>query len=806
MAAFAQQKINFNHGWHVATVELTGSDTTHLQISKDWNNQFTTETVSVGDTAIGNKTLPYSHEMRRIKNVKWRRATLPDIAFPGPLVIKHPREGLAYYKKTFAIPASYKGQRISLEFEGAMQIAWVWFNGQFVMQHLGGYLPFIIDITDSAKYGLENTITIKVDNRANPLVPPGKPVSRLDFIYYSGLYRDAWLHVDNPLHITNPNFIDRQAGGGIFVTYPKVSDAEATVNIKTNVINESKETKNFDLVQELTDAKGNIAATARQANNILKHNNDKHYEQIFNIEHPHLWSPDTPYLYTLHSYVIEHGKKVDEHITKIGIRSFFISKETGLLVNGKPLRIEGSNRHESYPWIGNALSNNATLRDAIIIKESGMNCIRAAHYCQDPSFYDACDSLGILLLDCTPGWQFFNKSQTFINNTYHDIRQMIRRDRNHPSILLWEVNLNESYPPAAYRCQEVEVAKSEWPSGLNFYTSGDSYFTKACYDVPYDDWADNIEARNNTTYPDNAYLIREYGDYEFGGDLSTSRQLRGNGEKALLQQAWNLQWEHNRNRQMYPRCIGDLTWAFFDGVSGNVAGIKSWGVADIKRIPKFSYYFFQSQRKDKRPMCYIANYWQASDTTGKVVVYSNCDEVALYVNGKEIARQQPDSGPNTPYRIELDKGGNPFDGGNGKALQSPPFTFSNIAFEAGELKAIGYINGKQVATNSVHTPGKAAKIVLAADLHGVPLKADGADVVFIRAQILDADNNPVPAAGNEIQFYSTVNAAIVGPYAVKAEAGIGSILLRSTGTRPGNVKVKAVCKGLTSDTLSLQTH
>lgn len=804
IAASAQHKINFNHGWYVATVELGGSDTTHLQISKDWNNQFTTETVSVGDTAIGDKTLPYGQEMNRIKNAKWRPATLPDIAFPEPLVIEHPREGLAYYKKTFFIPKAYKGKRISLEFEGAMQIAWVWFNGQFVMQHLGGYLPFIIDITDSAKYGKENTITIKVDNRANPLVPPGKPVSRLDFVYYSGLYRDAWLHVDNPLHITNPNFINRQAGGGIFVTYPKVSDREATVSIKTNVINESAETKNFDLVQELVDVKGNIAATARQTNHVLMHGDDKHYEQSFNIEHPHLWSPDTPYLYTLHSYVIEHGKKVDEHKTKIGIRSFFISKETGLLVNGKPLRIAGSNRHESYPWIGNALSDNASLRDAIIIKESGMNCIRLSHYPQSPSFYDACDSLGILLIDCTPGWQFFNKSQTFINNTFHDIRQMIRRDRNHPSVLLWEVSLNESYPPATYRCQEVEVAKSEWPSGLNFYTSGDSYFTKACYDVPYDDWADNIEARNNTTYPNNAYLVREYGDYEFGGDLSTTRQLRGSGEKGMLQQAWNIQWEHNRNRQMYPRCIGDLTWAFFDGVSGNVAGIKGWGVADIKRIPKFSYYFFESQRKDKLPMCYIANYWQATDTTDKVIVYSNCDEVALYVNGKEIARQHPDNGPDSPYGTELDKGGNPFDGGNDRALQSPPFTFKNIVFKPGELKATGYIKGKKVDTYTVHTPGKAVRLSLTIDTQGVPLKADGADAIFVRAKLLDANGNAVPDADNKIRFFISGDAALVSPETVNAEAGIATALLKSTATRAGKIRIEAKGKGLVAAGLNIE--
>lgn len=802
----AQQKLSFNRGWNVTTFEISDSDTARLHIGKNWYDQFTTETVLKTDTSNGNTPIPYDQEMAKLKGAKWQPATLPHSAFPEPLVIERPREGIAYYKKSFTLPSNYKGQRISIEFEGAMQIAWVWVNKKFITRHLGGYLPFTIDITDIVKYGAENIITVKVDNRPSPLVPPGKPVSRLDFVYYSGLYRDAWLHVNNPLHITDANAIDRIAGGGIFVTYPMVSYTQATLDIKTNVINEGTASKTFTLIQELADAKGKIVSTTKSAGNSLPKGSDAHYTQQLQVTRPSLWSPDSPYLYTLKTYVIENGNKVDARATKIGIRSFFISKETGLLMNGRPLRIEGSNRHESYPWIGNALSNSASQRDAVIIKASGMNCIRVGHYCQDPSFYDACDSLGILLVNCTPGWQFFNKSEPFISNSLNDIRQMIRRDRNHPSILLWEVSLNEAYPPADYRCKQVETAKSEWPSGLNFYTSGDSYFTKACYDVPYDDWADNIEARNNTTYPNNAYLIREYGDFEFGGAKSTSRQLRGSGENAMRQQAWNHQWEHNRNRQQYPRAIGDLTWAFYDGLAGYVQGIEGWGVADLKRIPKFSYYFFQSQRKDKPPMCYITDYWMPSVTPRKIIVYSNCHEVALYINGLEVARRKADNGPDTPYGNDWDRGGDPFDGGNAKALSSPPFTFDNIAFEAGELKAVGYVNGKQAATFSVLTPGKPYKIILYADTQGVPMKADGADAVFIRAGIVDEHNNPVYTAENEIQFSITGNAKLIGEPAIKAEAGIGSILLQSNSNKPGKIEIKATGKGLISSALTVPVY
>jgi len=804
--AFSQEKISFDDGWHITTIELT-KDRVHRQhIGKNWNDQFSTEKVDISGNAMP-ANLSLATALAPVKGNMWKDVVLPNTAFPVPLVVKHPREGIVFYRKSFVIPDSCKGKIITLEFGAAMQIAWIWVNGKFVMRHLGGYLPFVLDLTHIIKYGKPNTIVVRLDNHANPQVPPGKPVNHLDFLYYSGLYRNAWLEIHNPLRITNPNLINRVAGGGVFVSYPFVSKIKALVNIKTNVENEFTENKQFALCQQLYNSKGKLIASTNDNNLQLTTGKDNEYVQQLMVAHPALWSPDFPNLYKLHTKVISKGEIVDEKVTTIGIRSIHIDAQHGLLLNGKPVRLEGSNRHMSYPWIGNALSKNANYRDAILIKNAGMNCIRLTQYPQDPSFYDACDSLGIMLLDAVPGFQFFNKSKEFTNNAFSDIRQMIRRDRNHPSIILWEVSLNEAYPPASFRCEQVEVAKSEWGGAPNFYTSGDSYFTKACYDVPYDDWSDNIEARNNTTYPNNPYLIREYGDYEFGGGLSTSRQSRGNGEDGLLQQAWNLQWEHNRNRQMYPRCIGDLTWAFFDGVSGDLAGIKSWGMADIKRIPKFSYYFFQSQKRiHAKPMCYIANYWDGKDTSNKIIVYSNCEEVALYLNGKKIADQHPDDGPDRPYGTALDKGGHPFDGGNVKGLSSPPFTFKNIRFVSGELNAVAYNKAHEaVASYTAYTPSAAIKIHLTAATHGIPLKADGSDAIFIYAEILDSKGHPVPDDTSNVVFLVSGPAKIVSPVKTAAEAGIATVLLQSD-IRPGNIKITAYAKGLKSDTIEIKSN
>lgn len=799
-----KRSMKFNTGWLFTGMDLRDSSEkidSARRLGKNWSDQFLIEKVNTNDSALPQQNFSLQNELAFTQNRPWTPVTLPHTAFPEPLVIVQPREGIAWYKKTFRLPASLKGKRITLEFEGAMQMASVWFNGKFMTQHLGGYLPFTIDLTALAKYDADNILFVKLDNRPNPLVPPGKPVKKLDFIYYSGIYRDVWLHVTDPLHITDASVARKQAGGGVFVTYTNVSEREATVNVQTHVINEGKEAKRFTIVQQLADAGGKIVAQQALPVAVLQPATDQHFKTSLLVQHPLLWHPDSPHLYVLHTIIREGTQIADSVTTRIGIRSFVITKEQGLLINGKPFRLLGSNRHMNYPWIGNALSDNAHYRDAAIIKQAGMNCIRLAHYPQDPSFYDACDELGILLIDCIPGWQFFNKSPAFRDHVMDDIRQTIRRDRNHPSILLWEMSLNETYPPAEFRCMQNDVAKSEWPSKENFYTSGDSYFVKGCWDVPYDDWNNNLEARNNTTYPNHPFLVREYGDYEFGGGESTTRQLRGAGEKGLLQQAWNLQWEHNRNRNLYPRCIGDLNWAFFDGLAGLVVGIEGWGLADIFRIPKFSYYFFQSQQEHTAPMIYIANYWTKRDTASTVVVYSNCDEVKLYSNGNLVQSKLPDAGPLTPYGV-LDKGGHPFGGGDAAYLAHPPFTFTGIPFTAGELKAVGYQKGKAVTSYTVHTPGQPAKLELTAATHNKPLMADGGDAVFVYARVLDAGNHFVPTATDSIRFSVEGDAAIASPPVVQAEAGIATILLRA-GLTHGTIRIHAAAPGMKEATLSI---
>ena len=229
--------------------------------------------------------------MALLKGLKWQAVTLPHIAFPEPLVIVKPREGFAYYQKQFTIADQLKGKRLSIEFEAAMQVSELWLNNKYIGRFTGGYLPFEIDITDLVQYGASNTIVLKINNKANPVVPPGKPVEKLDFTYYSGIYRDVWLHVRNPLHISNAISANKVAGGGIFVSYPVVDKTKAVVEVQTHIQNQGQIESSFTIEHELVDKNGKKVAFVSIPQNKLAANTDQHYVAHITITNPSLWHP-----------------------------------------------------------------------------------------------------------------------------------------------------------------------------------------------------------------------------------------------------------------------------------------------------------------------------------------------------------------------------------------------------------------------------------------------------------------------------------------------------------------------------------
>ncbi|WP_165806589.1 glycoside hydrolase family 2 TIM barrel-domain containing protein [Chitinophaga parva] len=819
----SRQVINFNNDWELFRIDSAQQlkRAVNTRNGNSFVSQFNQETVTSkrlpADSIRAQETREalygFSVEYPAIAQAGWEPISLPHPA-------RYEQElnpnvngftGICYYRKTFHLPPGSADKHNYIRFEGAMHTATAWINGRFITQHAGGYLPFNVPLDGNVHDGA-NEIIVRVDNRDNVNVPPGKPLARMGFLYWSGIYRGAWLVTTDKIFITDPTDANTVAGGGVFVRPQHISARSAEVVIRTQLKNLAAQSSPVILKQTLINS-----ATKARLTSVVKMTiaggATTDTTQSITVPHPALWSPDAPHLYTVVTEVWQNKRLVDEMRQQVGIRKLSYTRAGGFELNDRPLRIVGTNRHQDFPFVGNALTAAMQQRDLKRIKEAGFNFVRLSHYPQDPSVYTFCDSIGLMLGDPIPGWQFFNANEVFSQRVFSDIRQMIRRDRNHPSVVMWEVSLNETYPADSFRIASSRVAHEEYP-GDNFFTAGDTYAAKhTAWDVPYNSWEDPF-GRPQDVQPEQPGFVREYGDYEFGGDRSTTRVTRADGEQALLQSAWNFQWEHNllSGPQYYPWTIGDATWAFYDGFEATHNTTSNWGSVDIYRIPKFSYYFFRSQLPAlqpvfgaaNKPMVYIANWWTPADQPGKVVVYANCDAVALYRNDTLIRQQQPDHGPDTEYG-DFDKGGHPFDGGNARHLAHPPFTFTDIRWQPGTLKAVGYIKGKPVAEQVVHSPGEATRVGLQDDTEGIPLQADGADAVFVHARVMDA-NGTVICTDNATQVAFSVrgNGRMISPAVVTVRGGIASVLVQAE-RGGGIITVTASSKGLGNADLRINT-
>jgi len=598
--------------------------------------------------------------------------------------------------------------------------------------------------------------------------------------------------------------------------------------MQADVQNDTTEAAIAEIKFTVLDAKNKVVVKAAVTPGKISAGQNLAFVAQASISRPKLWFPDHPLLYTLKTELLRGGKTVQTETTRFGIRTLAYDDKLGFVINGSPLTIRGANRHQDFPWLGNAVPDNAQYRDLKRLKDAGFNFLRLAHYPQSEAVMNACDELGLMVSVCTPGWQYFNKSKTFTNLAKQYVRGMLRWHGNHPCAVMWEISLNETYGHDKFYAECAHLAHEEFPSG-QLFTAGDSYASKdvSHLDVPYAGWgewylrpaAPGFENRRRS-------FAREYGDYECGGEHSTTRIAIGDGEDKQLLQAWNFLWTHNRNLDWNWLC-GDCIWVGVDHFRGcsEENPISRCGVLDYLRLPKFSYHLFQSQRATNATTIFIANYWTPRPSPAKVVVFSNCEEVELQENGKTVARQKPDAGPDSDYGVwhpEADPvymaSGKDvhddeaataknlqakkdesframFDGGNCRNVTHPPFTFAPVTYKSGELKAIGYIGGKKVCEFVRRTPGAPAALKLEVETCGRELTADNADAVFIRARIVDSNGETAPTADLPVTFSVQGAGRMVNPAEVKAEAGVATLLLQAAG-KPGNIDIRATADGL----------
>ena len=714
-------------------------------------------------------------------------------------------QGEVWYRKHFTPDAALKGKKLFLHFEAIMGKSKVFVNGKLLTEHFGGYLPVIADVTDVLDWNGDNVIAVWADNSDDPSYPPGKAQDVLDYTYFGGIYRDCWLIAHNNVFITDPNYENEVAGGGLFVAFGKVSDALAEVQLKIHVRNATKNPFSGRVEYMLLQPDG--TEVARLSDKIqVKAGRATTVSDQMPVKQPMLWTPSTPTLYNLLVRVLDkEGNVIDGYRRRIGIRSIEFKGKDGFYLNGRPYGkpLIGANRHQDFAVVGNAVANSIHWRDAKKLKDVGMEIIRNAHCPQDPAFMDACDELGLFVIVNTPGWQFWNDAPEFAQRVYSDIRNVVRRDRNHPSVWLWEPILNETWYPADFAKNTRDIVDAEYP--YPYCYSGSDSEARGHENFPvYFAHPANMQDASKEIDPTKTYFTREWGDNvdDWSSHNSPSRVARNWGEQPMRVQAQHYACpyypvtSYDVLYKQSPQHVGGCLWHSFDHQRGYHPDPFYGGLMDVFRQPKYSYYMFMAQRpavKNDRnagsgPMVYIAH--EMTPFSGKdVTVYSNCDEVRLTFN----------KGGKT-YTYKKDK--------NRPGMPSPVITFPDVydfmmdkAFSRTQkqddvyLLAEGLIDGKVVATHKVVPARRPEKILLWMDNEGTDLKADGSDFVTVVAAVADKNGNIKRLNNYNIRFSIEGEGRLLGGPGVLANPvpvkwGTAPVLVQST-LKPGKIRITA---------------
>ena len=717
-------------------------------------------------------------------------------------------QGESWYRKHFTPEDAWKGKRLFLHFEAIMGKSKVWINGVLVKEHFGGFLPVISDVTDYLEYGKDNVIAVWADNSDDPSYPPGKQQDMLDFAYFGGIYRDCWMIAHNDVFITDPNYENEAAGSGLFVSFDNVSEKSADIRLDTHIRNLSDKSFSGKVEYTLYDRNNQKVLSAGKSFSVGK-GKARQTSVKAKIENPDLWEPDYPYLYQLHVLIKDNqGNVVDGYRRRIGIRSIEFKGKDGFWLNGKPYPypLIGANRHQDFAVIGNALSNSLHWRDAKKLRDAGLRVIRNAHYPQDPAFMDACDELGLFVIVNTPGWQFWNDEPVFAQRVYSDIRNMVRRDRNHPSVWMWEPILNETWYPEDFAKNVVDILHEEYPypycyAGCDVTARGSEYFPIQ-FTHPLNGAGGAFTTQ--TMNPEVSYFTREWGDNvdDWNSHNSPSRVSRSWGEVPMLVQAQGYakpDYQYTCYDALYRNTrqhVGGCLWHSFDHQRGYHPDPFYGGIMDAFRQPKLSYYMFCSQRPAEKnemliaetgPMVYIANA-MTPFSPKDVTVYSNCEEVRLtYCK----------DGKTWVYKKEKTDQGMP----------SPIITFKDVwdvmcdkklardrKHDDSYLLAEGLMDGKVVASHKVMPARRPSKLLLWADNENVEMTADGSDLVTVIAAVADDKGNIKRLNNYHIKFEVEGNGELVADSHTftnprEVQWGTAPVLVRAN-TASGIIKVK----------------
>ena len=553
------------------------------------------------------------------------------------------RRGVGWYKTSFSIPASEKDKQHGVHFLGANQVAEVWLNGAYLGKHIGGYTGFSFPLNKYLRYGTANELLVKVDSRYSFHIPP----HTADYNFLGGIYREVYLTSTHAAHIQQTKF-----------TTPRVSHRNAAVNINTTINNSGVAKK---LVVNLVNPYNEI-----QQSWVLPVHNQRNFNITDTVKNPVLWSPSNPVLYKLYSTLYDaQDKPLDQTVTNVGFRYFDFRADSGFFFNGQPLKLKGVNVHQDYLNRGWAVDSAQKREDYLWMKKMGVNYVRMSHYPKHPYELHLCDSLGFVVWEEIPVVNTVGRD-SFIANAKMMMREMIARDYNHPSVVFWGVG-NEYYrnfftaEDAAYALRSTRecaaVAKALDPYRYTIQAQNDlvderimsltdiqgrnRYF--GWYEKTYNDFAQEMEEERKK-HPDWKLLVSEYGaEGKYGHHVAASKIF---DHSETYQVDFHKAYWKVISEQPY--LAGGTIWNMFDFASfakiGNSAHINKKGMLTFDRKPKDVFYYYQSVWTDE-PMLRIAGhtYTHRRTVIGKptnIEVFSNADEVELFVNGASQGRRK----------------------------------------------------------------------------------------------------------------------------------------------------------------------
>ena len=660
---------------------------------------------------------------------------------------------VSIYRRRFRLPPEARGRRIFVDFDGSMTASTVWINGQRLGEYKGGYTPFSFDLTQHVNWDGDNLLAVELDSTERPDVPPFG--GEIDYLTFGGIYRDVRLRLVPSTYIEN-----------IFVRPGNVLSDRPTAAVSCFIGRLDAQQDPLTLEAELRD-KDRVIATARQTipSGAATADPVPYDVTLSGFAGVRKWDLENPNLYTMVVRLKHRDTIVDEDRRRFGFRNARFT-DHGFELNGQAVKLRGLDRHQTFPFVGQAMAARGQRRDAYILKrELKCNIVRTSHYPQSPDFLDACDELGLLVFEEIPGWQHVG-DEKWQEISIDNVRRMVRRDWNHPSIILWGVRINESRDNHDFYVKTNAVAHELDPTRQ---TGGVRYFQES-------EFLEDVFTMNDFGFPLKPPNHPAYLNTEFCGHTYPTK-MNDSGER-LAEHIRRHARVHNTIAGS-PQYAGGLGWCAFDYDTHEEFGsgdrICYHGVSDIFRLPKPAAFFYQSQCDPAEEIVLEPAFqWSAADDWSQVMetamVCSNCDHLKFYVGERLAAEADPD-------RATF---------GN---LAHPPFTVNlHKGPRNAPLRIEGYLGGKKAVEKHYAHAGIDRQFLLLAD--DVKLVADGADSTRVVMRVTDEHGNLRRYSTGAISLSLQGPAGIIGENPFSLFGGCGAVWIRAQH-EPGTVVLKA---------------